>query len=469
MRVRLLIAAGVLSFGPALVCAQDVPPAESAQSPAVPAAAHREGSLEFTVGGGFSLIDKSLNAHLSTNAIHIVNPNPRPTMLGGEVRLAWNVSRRLGLGVGAGMANGNGAFLIAPFGALTYTFDLDRPFSPFVEIGAGLTRFAAYTGGLMGDPNQRETSTYGGFAGLGLRAMLGPRVAVRAEGRLSYDHFAELGKAALNGAGYLGLSLFVGGSAPARRAAAEVPAATDVAPPAPAPVAARADAAVRPPERPAPPPPAVAVPDRAPPAADATPLDRDRDGVPDQLDRCPNTPPDARPVYPADHPRAGCPVDSDNDGVPDYRDRCARTPVGTPVDENGCPATAQPTAQPAARPAALPAVGAAMVLRNVAFRQNSAVLLPSSGAELDSVAALLRSVPDARWEVAGFTDNRGLATRNQQLSRLRASMVMRSLVVRGVPAARLTAVGYGSRRPLASNRSEAGRAQNRRVEIRRLS
>jgi OmpA-OmpF porin, OOP family len=473
MRVRLLIAAGVLAFVPALAHAQDVPAAEPAPSPA---AAHREGSFEFTLGGGFSFIDQAFNGYLSTNTTRIANPNPGRLMGGGELRLTWNVTRHLGLGAGAGITNGNGAILLAPFGALTFTMNLNRGFNPFVELGGGVTRVAAYTGTLLGDATYRETSTYSAFGGLGFRAMLGGALALRVEGRMSYDRFPGFGKAAFNSAGFLGLSLFVGGGSRSRSGGDEVPPAAEVAPPAPtpAPVAAPSNAAVRPSVRPAPPAnaappaPAVAVPDRAPPAAAATPLDRDRDGVPDQLDRCPNTPPDARPVYPASHERAGCPVDSDNDGVPDPRDRCARTPVGTPVDENGCPPAAQPTARPAAGPAAQPAVGAAMVLRNVAFRQNSAVLLPSSGAALDSVAALLRSVPDARWEVAGFTDNRGLATRNQQLSRLRASMVMRSLIVRGVPAASLTAVGYGSRRPAASNRTETGRAQNRRVEIRRL-
>lgn len=61
------------------------------------------------------------------------------------------------------------------------------------------------------------------------------------------------------------------------------------------------------------------------------PLDADKDGVPDYLDRCPNTPPGMKVD------QTGCPLDSDNDGVPDWKDRCADTPAGATVDLNGCP------------------------------------------------------------------------------------------------------------------------------------
>lgn len=61
------------------------------------------------------------------------------------------------------------------------------------------------------------------------------------------------------------------------------------------------------------------------------PLDSDHDGVPDYLDKCPNTPAGAKVDA------KGCPVDSDNDGVPDYLDLCPNTPYGVKVDENGCP------------------------------------------------------------------------------------------------------------------------------------
>jgi outer membrane protein OmpA-like peptidoglycan-associated protein len=61
------------------------------------------------------------------------------------------------------------------------------------------------------------------------------------------------------------------------------------------------------------------------------PRDRDRDGVPDNRDACPDTPEGVQVEA------NGCPVDADRDGVADYQDRCASTPAGASVDPNGCP------------------------------------------------------------------------------------------------------------------------------------
>jgi outer membrane protein OmpA-like peptidoglycan-associated protein len=73
-----------------------------------------------------------------------------------------------------------------------------------------------------------------------------------------------------------------------------------------------------------------------PPGAvvDATgcPIDSDKDGVPDGIDKCPNTP------LGAVVDTLGCPIDSDHDGVPDGLDKCPNTPPGTKVDATGCPA-----------------------------------------------------------------------------------------------------------------------------------
>jgi OOP family OmpA-OmpF porin len=186
--------------------------------------------------------------------------------------------------------------------------------------------------------------------------------------------------------------------------------------------------------------------------ATGCPVDTDNDGVADYLDRCANT------AAGTQVDANGCPVarDADSDGVIDANDRCANTPPNTRVDATGCPL------------AELPAAGAALVLRNITFRANTAVLLPSSAAELDYIAASLRSVPDARWEIAGHTDNRGTRLRNRELSQQRAEAVMRYLMAKGVPSASLVSVGYGSQNPAVSNLTATGRAQNRRVEIKRL-
>jgi OOP family OmpA-OmpF porin len=65
--------------------------------------------------------------------------------------------------------------------------------------------------------------------------------------------------------------------------------------------------------------------------SDGCPADSDGDGVPDHLDKCPNTPSGVAVD------KKGCPLDSDGDGVPDYRDKCPGTPAGAPVDASGCP------------------------------------------------------------------------------------------------------------------------------------
>jgi outer membrane protein OmpA-like peptidoglycan-associated protein len=70
--------------------------------------------------------------------------------------------------------------------------------------------------------------------------------------------------------------------------------------------------------------------------------------------------------------------------------------------------------------------------------------------------------------VAGHTDSRGPRSRNITLSLQRAEAVRAYLVMKGVPAERIVARGYGPDQPVASNAELAGRAMNRRVELRRI-
>jgi outer membrane protein OmpA-like peptidoglycan-associated protein len=131
------------------------------------------------------------------------------------------------------------------------------------------------------------------------------------------------------------------------------------------------------------------------------------------------------------------------------------------VDANGCPL------------AELPAVGATLVLRNINFVSGQARLTAASAQPLRDIAismqAMLRTSPNARFEVAGYTDNRGAVASNRRLSQGRAESVKTALTTAGVPAAALAAVGYGPDSPKAPNTTAAGRAQNRRVEIKRLN
>ena len=200
--------------------------------------------------------------------------------------------------------------------------------------------------------------------------------------------------------------------------------------------------------KPAPPKPVAAAP--AVPAlvpAPAPVVDSDGDGVPDDRDACPGT------VAGAKVDSRGCELDSDADGVVDRVDRCPGTRPGAKVDASGCEVVAEPR-----KPEVL-------VLKGVNFATASAALTPGSSSVLDDAAAALVKRGDVKVEVAGHTDNRGSAAYNRDLSQRRAETVMRYLISRGVSPANVTARGYGPDRPVADNKTEQGRAANRRVEL----
>jgi outer membrane protein OmpA-like peptidoglycan-associated protein len=108
-----------------------------------------------------------------------------------------------------------------------------------------------------------------------------------------------------------------------------------------------------------------------------------------------------------------------------------------------------------------------LTLRGVNFELGKAVLLPISRDILEEVARSLVANPTVRVEVAGHTDSTGSRAVNERLSLARAESVKAFLVENGVPGDRMTVQGYASTQPVASNRTASGRAQNRRVELRR--
>ena len=100
----------------------------------------------------------------------------------------------------------------------------------------------------------------------------------------------------------------------------------------------------------------------------------------------------------------------------------------------------------------------------IQFGVDSALIDAASGPVLDELASAASSCPgDLRIE--GHSDDSGRSNLNDRLSRRRAEAVRRALIARGVGARRLKAEGFGSSRPIADNTSEAGKAQNRRIEI----
>ena len=103
--------------------------------------------------------------------------------------------------------------------------------------------------------------------------------------------------------------------------------------------------------------------------------------------------------------------------------------------------------------------------QDVLFATGSAALRPDLTRDLKTIAANLVRYPNSQIEVVGHTDNTASAALNQDLSQRRAVSVASVLRDSGVPSNRITSYGRGEDQPIASNLSEAGRAQNRRVEI----
>jgi outer membrane protein OmpA-like peptidoglycan-associated protein len=109
-----------------------------------------------------------------------------------------------------------------------------------------------------------------------------------------------------------------------------------------------------------------------------------------------------------------------------------------------------------------------LTLRGVNFELGKAVLLPISRDILGEVARSLVANPQVRVEVAGHTDSTGSRAVNERLSLARAESVKAYLIENGVTAGQLEVQGYASTQPVATNKTASGRAQNRRVELRRI-
>jgi outer membrane protein OmpA-like peptidoglycan-associated protein len=182
--------------------------------------------------------------------------------------------------------------------------------------------------------------------------------------------------------------------------------------------------------------------------------DSDNDAVADDLDRCPLQAEDVDGYQDDD----GCPdLDNDLDGIPDTQDKCPTQPetFNNVDDQDGCPDAKE--------------IGKQFVLRGINFQSGSAALTPDSHTVLDQVIASLNAYPEVRLEIRGHTDSQGPAAFNLELSKKRAESVRQYLINGGIAANRVTAIGVGEEEPISSNATPAGRAENRRIEFRRLN
>ena len=196
--------------------------------------------------------------------------------------------------------------------------------------------------------------------------------------------------------------------------------------------------------------------------------DSDNDTIPDYRDKCPNTP---EGVIVDDN---GCPLDADNDGVPNDIDKCPNTPAGMEVDENGCPKDSDRDGvpdymdkcpnTPEGYTVNKEGCFVAATLK-IYFDFNSAKIKPQYYPEIEKFAKFLKKNPKIKVEIQGHTDSIGSDKYNLELSQRRAEAV-RELLIRkyGINPNRITAKGYGETKPIAPNNTPEGRAKNRRVE-----
>ena len=173
--------------------------------------------------------------------------------------------------------------------------------------------------------------------------------------------------------------------------------------------------------------------------------DKDKDGVADNKDKCAEVSGSAK--------YQGCPVpDSDGDGLNDDADKCPAARGS--IENHGCPEIKKEVVKKVNTAA-----------RSVYFMTGKAVIRSISYSRLDVIVGILKGDLSLKLTVEGHTDNLGSVPVNERLSARRAQAIKNYLVKKGIDADRVIAQGYGSSRPIASNRTPAGRAKNRRVEM----
>lgn len=203
-----------------------------------------------------------------------------------------------------------------------------------------------------------------------------------------------------------------------------------------------------------------------PPAPKLVIKDSDGDGVMDELDKCPDTPKGVavdgsgcplpepkmeiiKETIPMSFDNNECPVkidgpDRDRDGVEDDIDQCPNTPCDFTVDKKGCPVKAN--------------------LR-IHFETDKARITEQSRPLVERFADFLVTNKGSLVHIIGHTDWRGSDEYNMVLSKKRAKSVRDALIELGVSASRISTEGKGEREPMATNKTVEGMALNRRIEV----
>lgn len=136
--------------------------------------------------------------------------------------------------------------------------------------------------------------------------------------------------------------------------------------------------------------------------------------------------------------------------------------VSRPAPQAAVPAAPERPVGTTSEPAALPVdVGP----YQVRFATGSESLTAESTQQLREIADIMRTHPQAKAEIKGYTDNAGNDAANLALSQNRAAAVMNQIADLGIDRSRMTAEGYGEANPVATNDTAHGRQQNRRVEV----
>jgi outer membrane protein OmpA-like peptidoglycan-associated protein len=173
--------------------------------------------------------------------------------------------------------------------------------------------------------------------------------------------------------------------------------------------------------------------------------DADADGVADKDDKCPTV---AGPKE-----NAGCPwPDTDGDGVLDKDDMCPEV-KGT-VANKGCPEVSEEVMMKLNE-----------FSRTILFDSGKASFKQQTYPTLVSITEILKEYPYSRFLIEGHTDSDGSNEMNQTLSMNRAHSVKNYLIENGIKADRLEHTGFGETKPMDTNKTAAGKAHNRRVEI----